>query len=35
MDDELTGDGTIILDGESVATVDYWLTVMPVSPDPS
>jgi hypothetical protein len=31
MDDELTGDGTIILDGESVATVHYWLTVVPVS----
>jgi hypothetical protein len=31
MDDELTGDGTIILDGESVATVYYWLTVVPVS----
>jgi hypothetical protein len=31
MDDELTGNGTIILDGESVATVYYWLTVVPVS----
>jgi hypothetical protein len=31
MDDELTGDGTIILDGESVPTVYYWLTVVPVS----
>jgi hypothetical protein len=28
MDDELPGDGTIILDGESVATVYYWLTVV-------
>jgi hypothetical protein len=28
MDDELTGDGMIILDGESVATVYYWLTVV-------
>jgi hypothetical protein len=31
MDDELTGNGTIILDGESVATVYYWLTVVPMS----
>jgi hypothetical protein len=31
MDDELTGNGTIILDGESVATAYYWLTVVPVS----
>jgi hypothetical protein len=25
----LTGDGTVILDGESGATVYYWLTVLP------
>jgi hypothetical protein len=31
MDIELTGNGTIILDGESIATVYYWLTVLPVS----
>jgi hypothetical protein len=31
MDNELTGDGTIILDGESIATVYYWLTVLPAS----
>ena len=29
MDDELAGDGTLILDGESIATVYYWLTVVP------
>jgi hypothetical protein len=29
MNDELTGDGMIILDGESIATVYYWLTVVP------
>jgi hypothetical protein len=28
MDDELTGDGMIILDGESVETVYYWLTMV-------
>jgi hypothetical protein len=28
MNDELTGDGMVILDGESVATVYYWLTVV-------
>jgi hypothetical protein len=31
MNDELSGDGTIILDGEIIATVYYWLTVMPNS----
>jgi hypothetical protein len=31
MNDELSGDGTIILDGEVIATVYYWLTVMPES----
>jgi hypothetical protein len=29
MNDELTGDGMLILDGESIATVYYWLTVAP------
>ena len=29
MGDELTGDGMLILDGENVATVYYWLTVVP------
>jgi hypothetical protein len=29
MNDELSGDGTIILDGEVIATVYHWLTVMP------
>jgi hypothetical protein len=29
MDDELTGDGMLILDGENIATVYYWLTVVP------
>jgi hypothetical protein len=29
MSDELSGDGMIILDGESIATVYYWLTVVP------
>jgi hypothetical protein len=29
MNDELTGDGMLILDGESIATVYYWLTVVP------
>ena len=29
MNDELTGDGVLILDGESIATVYYWLTVVP------
>ena len=29
MNDELSGDGMIILDGESIATVYYWLTVVP------
>jgi hypothetical protein len=29
MEDELTGDGMLILDGESTATVYYWLTVVP------
>jgi hypothetical protein len=30
MEDELTGDGImLILDGESTATVYYWLTVVP------
>ena len=28
MSDELTGDGMIILDGESVETVYYWLTMV-------
>jgi hypothetical protein len=31
MNDELSGDGTIITDGEVIATVYYWLTVMPKS----
>ena len=31
MDDELAGDGTIILNGESIATVYYWLTILPAS----
>jgi hypothetical protein len=29
MDDELTGDGMLIFDGESIATVYYWLAVVP------
>jgi hypothetical protein len=29
MEDELTGDGMLILDGENTATVYYWLTVVP------
>jgi hypothetical protein len=29
MNDELAGDGMLILDGESIATVYYWLTVVP------
>jgi hypothetical protein len=29
MNDELTGDGMIILAGESIATVYYWLTAVP------
>jgi hypothetical protein len=27
--DELSGDGMIIIDGEDVGTIYYWLTVMP------
>jgi hypothetical protein len=29
MEDELTGDGMLILDGGITATVYYWLTVVP------
>jgi hypothetical protein len=29
MDDELTGNGMLILDGENIATIYYWLTVVP------
>jgi hypothetical protein len=29
MSDDLTGDGMIILDGESIEPVFYWLTVVP------
>jgi hypothetical protein len=29
MNDELSGDGMIILDAESIATVYYWLTAVP------
>jgi hypothetical protein len=31
MSDDLTGDGMIILDGESIETVYYWLTVAELS----
>jgi hypothetical protein len=29
MNDELAGDGMLILDGKSIATVYYWLTIVP------
>lgn len=29
--DEISGDGMIIIDGQTVETVYYWLTVVPVA----
>jgi hypothetical protein len=29
--DELSGEGTIIIDGEEAGAVYYWLTIMPVA----